>query len=308
MEKRVRIAAARVVATSFAVNCLDVSSNGLAAILTGSMVMNAELLQGFADLVAVGLLIIGLHQARRPADRGHQFGYGKESYVWTLFAALIMFVLTAGFSFYFGLQRVLSPQDISLPWVAVTILTVGLVSNSYAFSLSWRRLVGRKNWRRIVNIFFRSTLAETKTAFVLDLAGTVAAALGLLSLLAYFLIGDARLDGFGAMLIGVSLAVFAGILIAGIKDLLVGRSASPELAKKIVAAALVTPEVEEVLDLRTMLLGPDQLLVNIEVHMNGHLTVNQAERLLDHIKNNIQHAVPEVRHIQVELETPSQSR
>ena len=94
-------------------------------------------------------------------------------------------------------------------------------------------------------------------------------------------------------------------LVLGIRDLLIGRSASAETENKIIKAALAVEEVNDVLDLKTLHVGPERLLVNLEVYMRQHLSTRELEKLIDKIKENIQKEVPSVKYLQVELETPN---
>lgn len=288
------------------VDILDVLLNVVVFLLTGSVVMVAEALEGLADLVSSGLLLIGLRRAKRIPDSTHPFGYGRELYFWTLIAALFMFVFTSGLSIYFGWQRLSHPEPIENLQLAYVVLTFAILTNGYAFSLSFRRLLGERNPAHVWRIFIRTTLVETKTTFVLDLMGTTAAVLGLFSLALFGFTGDLRFDGLGAIIIGVVLAILAFSLLLTIKDLLIGIGASEEVQKQIKKAALEVKGVEGVLDLRTMLVGPEKLLVNIEVHLVDKLTTAEIEKLVDKIKENVGEAVPTVQHIQVELETPDE--
>ena len=88
------------------------------------------------------------------------------------------------------------------------------------------------------------------------------------------------------------------------KDFLIGKIASPEIEQQIREAALSIPQVLEVLDLRTMQIGVDKLLVNLEVHMKDKLTTDELEILIDKIKRRVKKEVPSIGHIQVELESP----
>lgn len=299
-----QVSAKRTVLTSFLVSVLDVGFNLLATILSGSVVMLAQVLQGAADLAAAGLLLIGIERAKKPSDKTHPFGHGKELYFWSMLSALVMFAVTATFSFYFGWQRFWNPRPLDNLFLAYFVLTVGIITNGYSFSLSFRRLVRDKNPKKIWHIFFNSPLVETKNTFVLDLMGTLAATLGLISLLLFRLTGNLRFDGLGAMLIGLVLGALAFLLLKDLKDLLVGKGASTEEAEKIRAATLTIPQVENILDLKTLYLGPDQLLVNLEVHLKDGLDTDEIEGLMDKIKAKVQREVPTIHHIQVELETP----
>ena len=299
-----QVSAHRVVWTSFIVDILDVILNLIVMLATGSVVMLSELLQGGADLIAAGMLLIGLKRSRPPADKKHPFGQGKEIYFWTLLSALVMFAVAAGFSLYFGWQRFINPQPVHNIYLAYGGLIFATITNGYAFSLSFRRLLGRRDPKRILNIFLQSSLVESKNTFVLDFMGTSAAFIGLSALILYQVTGEMRFDGIGAMSMGIVLSVLAFFLVLGVKDFLIGKSASPEIEQQIRDAALTVPQVLEVLDLKTMQIGVGKLLVNLEVHMKDRLTTDELEILTDKIKSRVRKEVPTIGHIQVELESP----
>lgn len=298
------ISSKRVVITSFLVDISDVVLNVLVAIFSGSIVMLTQALQGASDLVASGLLVVGVKRSERPADRAHPFGYGRELYFWTLLAGLMMFTITAGLSFYLGWQRFINPKPIKNLIFAYAVLLIGITTNTYAFSLSFRRLLGKRDPARIWSIFCGSALVATKATLILDLMGALAGLFGLVALLVFGITGDLRFDGLGAMIIGVVLAILALFLLLGVKDLVVGRSAPIAVEERIRKAALAKKGVQRVLDLRTMLIGADRILVNLEVHIQDELTTREIERLTDEIKSHIRSEVKSVHHIQVELETP----
>jgi cation diffusion facilitator family transporter len=304
MEKKPNISARKVIVASFAVDILDIVFATGVAYATGSVVMLTEALEGISDLTSSGLLWIGLKRSQRRDDRTHPFGYGREIYFWTLLAALIMFGVTSTVSIYFGWQRFLHPKVIENIVLAQIVLLIAFFSNGYAFYLSYKRLIKKRRLKHVVRIFYRSSLIETKTTFILDLMGTVASLLGTMALGIYVATGDIRFDGLGAILIGITLAFLAFLLLMGIRDLLVGRSASFETEEKIRRAALKIDEVKEVLDLKTLHVGSEKLLVNLEVNMESHLSTGELEQLIDRIKEQIQVEVPSVKYIQVELETP----
>ncbi len=296
--------ASRVIITSFLVDLLDVLTNFTVAVLSGSVVMIAEALQGLADLAAAGFLLIGLIRSGKPSDKKHPFGYGLELYFWTMLASVLILGLTSTLSFYFGWQRFISPLPIQNIYLAFSILILSTLTNGYALSLSTKRLLKGKSIFRIRKVFLSSSLIETKTAFVLDLMGTLAAFFGLTALGFYQFTGNLLFDGLGAMAIGGLLAIFGVLLIIPIRELIIGQSASEKVESQIRLAALVQPEVKKVLDMKTLHIGSEKLLVNLEVNLKRNLTTQDIEGIMDRIKENIKKEVPEVKHIQVEVETP----
>ena len=304
LKKHQKITSERVVLTSFIVDILDVVIGITVTILSGSVVMVSQALEGLADLLATGLLLLGVKRSKRPSTRKHPFGYGRELYFWTFLAALLTFIITAGASFYLGLKRFLHPEPVTNIGLACLVLLVTIFTNGYATSLSLKRLLRKKSISNLWSAFNRSAFIETKTTLVLDVMGTTASILGLVSLLLYVKTGDLRFDGLGAMGIGVTLAILVLFIIKGAKDLLVGQAALPETEERIIKTTELFPTVEKVLDLRTLHIGTGRLLVNMEVHLINKLTTDEIELLIDNIKNEIKKDVPQATDIQIELETP----
>jgi cation diffusion facilitator family transporter len=308
--KHKTISARRVVITSFAVDLGDVILNFAAAFLSGSVVMLTEAMQGSVDLLTSGMLLVGVQRSKKRPTRKHRFGFGKELFFWIMMSGVSMLVLTSGFSLYFGINRLLHPQPIHNLWIAYLVLSVGLITNTYAFSLSLRRL--GLNWENDLRKIWRkvkaSVLVETKATAILDLMGSAASLLGLISLVVYGITGNSRLDGLGAVIVGVVVAGFAMVLIFEVKDFIVGRSASPEVESRIKKVAERVKGVHGVLDLRTMQMGSEKVMVNMEVHIDHKLTTPEIEVLMDDLKDAVKVDVPEVEHIQVEVETPSKRK
>ncbi len=294
----------RVVATSFVVDILDVLLSFFVTILSGSVVMLTQVLEGLADLAASGLLLVGFRRSLQKEDEIHPFGYGTEIYFWSFLSAIIMFALTSSLSFYFGWQRFLHPEPLKNIPIALIVLLITFFTNSYAFLLSYARLLKKRPPMHIFRIFYRSSLVETKTTFILDLMGASASFLGMIALGIYILTGDRRLDGLGAMVIGVILAICSFYLVLGVRDLMLGRRASAETEEKIREGALEVEEVEDVLDIKTLHIGTEKLLVNLDVHMKSRLGTRELEMLMDKIKEKIRSRVPSAKYIQIELETP----
>src|SRR5688572_10711291 len=192
-----KISAGKVVWTSFFVDVLDILINFWIMIVTGSVVMVAELFQGVSDLVASGLLLVGL---KRPK---------KEIYFWSFMSAFVMLFIASTLSFYFGLKRFLHPEEIKNIFLVYAILIVNITSNGYAFYLSIQRILKGKNWRMVIKEFKDSKLLITKNTFVLDLMGMGAGVVGLAALVLYQLFGEIRFDGLGAMGIGLVLAILS---------------------------------------------------------------------------------------------------
>lgn len=302
-KKSERITANRVVVTSFVVDILDILINLVVAVLSGSVVMISQTLQGVADLSASGLLLVGLTQSQRQADTIHPFGYGRELYFWTLLAAFVSLIVTSGLSVYLGWEHVANPQLIRDLPLTYLVLGISILTNGYSTYLSARRLVKGDGLAKISTAFAHSPLIETKYTFVLDLMGTTASVLGMAALIIYGVTGDLRWDGLGAIGVGTVLGAMVLLLIQAVRGLIVGRGASDELNKKIGDIVRSFPEVTDLTELKTLHLTSEKMLVNLDIHAHHGLSTEQLESLISRIKAKIQSEVPEAAEIQIELKT-----
>jgi cation diffusion facilitator family transporter len=295
-----KISAKKAVSTSFFVDLGDIIINVVVMIITGSVVMLAEAMEGGSDLFASGALLIGLRVAKRRADKKHPFGYGKALFSWTLISALIMLIFAAGLSFYFGLRRFLEPEELKSIYLAYIALAISIVTNGYSLSLSTRRLLEKQRLSALLRVFATSTHVETKNTFILDLTGTAAAVMGMISLVIYQVFGILQFDGLGGMLIGLLIAFSSIVLISGVKNYLIGRRAEPVLEKQIREAVLGVKQVKGIAHLDTMYLGSERLLIHLDVKVDNSTGVKTIENMVKGIKEQLKKAVPIAYSIQVE--------
>lgn len=299
-----KITVDRVVITSFLVDLSDIIFNLFVALITGSVTMLAQALEGGADLLSSGLLLIGVRRSKHRADRQHPYGYGREIYFWTFLSGLATFSIAATLSFFWGLNHIINPEPVRHIFLAHILLVFSIGTNGYAAYLSYKRLLGAKSIRHFLNVFNHSALIETKTTLVLDVMGTSASILGLLALYAQSVTGIAQFDGVGAMATGLVLGFFALFILRGAKELLVGQSAPTDIEEQIKRITLSFEKVKKIIDFRTLQIDPETIIVNMEVHLYDGLTTDEIELFVDQIEKKIQHEVPHAKHIQIELETP----
>jgi len=151
------------------------------------------------------------------------------------------------------------------------------------------------------NFFHQSALIETKTAFVLDMMGTSASILGFIALMLYGITGNGQFDGLGAMIIGVVLGIFSVVLLFAVKDFLIGKGVSLHMLESIKKAAGRLPYVKWVSDIKAMHIGPDKLLIHIDVNFKDNLTPDELEAMTDKVKDEIRKDIPTATYIQIEL-------
>ncbi len=308
MQTKPKISTKRLIYTSFAGDILDVLMNSTVAIFTGSFVMVAGLLQGLANVIVDIMLILGFKRSKKRSTRRHPFGYGMEMYFWAIMAGVFTFFVMAGLAIYFGIRQILDPEILQDLYLAYIALGVGAVTNSYAFSVSYRGMMNGQPLRSFRQVFADSSQAASKTTMVADIMGAASAVLGLIALGIYGFTDNIIFDGIGATAIGVVLGVLALVLIFDLRDLVTGRSAPLQVQHKIKAAVTAHAAVDEVLDLKTMVVGPEKIIADIEVHLKNGLDTDTIERIMDEIRNSLHHEVPQIAHVQIELETPSDER
>jgi cation diffusion facilitator family transporter len=301
-----KISSSKTVWTSFIVDAGDILLNVIVMLATGSVVMLAEAFEGLSDLVASGLLLIGLRVSKRRPNKKHPFGFGKSLFFWTLISAVVMFIFGAGLSIYFGVQRFLHPQEVEKIHFAYGALVISIVTNGYALSLSTRRLLEKEKLLKLFRIFFSTPHVETKNTFILDFTGTASAILGLISLVLYQVANVQFFDAVGAILIGILIAVSSAMLIWGVKDYLIGKTASAETEKAIRKAVLEVKGVARIIDLETMYIGSEKLLVHLDIGLQ-HANQKEPEKTIEGIKEHLRKEVPVIYSIQIEIKKPSSS-
>lgn len=300
------LTAKRVVFTSFLVDATDFVINLLVTIFTGSAIMLAETLQGGFDMTASIFLLLGLSRSKKKRDNIHQFGHGRELYFWTLISALIILLGTGIPSLIAGIHRIFQPEMVENINLAYVVLGIALITNSYSFRLSRSRLLAGETSKNALKVFLASHKVETKGTFILDSIGAISAFSGLASLVLYGLTGEYRFDGVGAAIIGISAIIMALLLISSVKDLLVGRAASPEIERKIRNLISSHSEIKKVLNLRTMYMGPEAILVDTGIYLDKALSFTEAEIFVEKLKEELESQIPQARFIQIEVETPKE--
>jgi cation diffusion facilitator family transporter len=255
----------KAVVTALAANLAIGVSKFVAAAITGSASMLAEGVHSVADSTNQVLLLVGGRRAKRPASALHPFGYARERYVYAFLVAIILFSLGGLYALYEGYHKVVDPHPLSSPLVAVVVLVLAAGLEGYALHTAVaeaNRTRGNRSWLR----FVRRTRSPELPVILLEDSGAL---LGLLFALAgvglSVLTGDGTFDGIATLCIGILLVTIAVLLAVETKSLIIGESAVPEELTKIHTALLSTPGVERIIHLRTMHLGPEELLLAAKI-------------------------------------------
>jgi cation diffusion facilitator family transporter len=268
-------------------------------LITGSSSMLAEAVHSVADTSNQGLLLLGGRTARRAATPEHPFGYGRDRYFYSFVVALLLFTLGSVFALYEGIHKLEEHEPLTSPVVAVGILLVAVVLESFSFRTAIhesRPLKGDGTWWQFIR---QSKVPELPVVLLEDFGALVGLVLALLGVGLSVLTGDPVFDAIGTICIGLLLGVIAITLIVEMKSLLVGEgAASPVLAS--IVSALESGDVERVIHIKTQYLGPEELLVAAKIALPPGLPVEEVARGIDQAEERVRAAVPEARIIYLE--------
>lgn len=275
---------------------------GAVWVASGSAVLFSETLHSLADVTASSFLLIGFYTSTNHDNRSlYPFGRGRERFFWALLASIFTLGVASTLSIWEGWNQIVNPGIITNLGVAFFVLGIDLLVNLSTVYLQLQEL-SRKGVSIITSIR-RSQKVLVKAAFLEDFMGVLANFVGFAALGTFSRTGNVFYDGLGSIVIGLSLAVFYILLISQIRTFLVGRSVSSRTQKKIASTAESVKGVVAVRELRTMILSPEEILVNLEVNLVDDLDTDEIERVMDKIKERIAKEVPRAKYIQVEVES-----
>jgi cation diffusion facilitator family transporter len=253
----------------------------VAGIITGSGAMLSEAAHSVADTITEVLLLTALKRSARPADRVHPFGYGKERYFWSLLAAVSIFASGAMFALYEGVSTVLGHGEAqSTSMLSYIVLAVAFLLESTSWVQAVRQVV-RESKAEEQSLWTYLRLIDDptpKTVLFEDSAALVGLLLAFAGIGLHQLTGSEVWDGAASIAIGLLLACVAYLLGRTNRGLLVGRQADPKLVRGIRDHLSAAPEIEAVVDLQTMLMGTDQVLVCTRVDFDDSLGAADLER------------------------------
>ncbi|MQA84006.1 MAG: cation diffusion facilitator family transporter [Streptosporangiales bacterium] len=275
-------------------------SKFVAFLFTGSSSMLAESVHSVADTSNQGLLLLGRRRAQREVTAQHPFGYGRERYFYAFVVAVVLFTVGSVFSFYEGWHKISDPHPIEAPAWAFGVLTVAIVLEAFSFRtaiVESNHVRGGLSWVAFVR---RAKAPELPVVLLEDLAALLGLIFALLGVTLSVVTHSAVWDGIGTMAIGALLGIVAIVLAIETKSLLIGESAGRETERRIVAALQDVTEVDRVIHLKTLHLGPEELLVAAKIAVSHGDSAAEIARGIDVAEERIRSAVPIARVIYLE--------
>jgi cation diffusion facilitator family transporter len=271
----------------------------IAYAITRSSSMLAEGVHSLADSGNQVLLLVGGRRARRAATSEHPFGYGRDRYFYSFLVALVLFTVGGMFAVYEGVEKIRHPHELDKAWVAIAVLVGAIIAESFSLRTAVREANHVRRGETWVQFVRRAKSPELPVVLLEDIAALIGLVLALLGVSAALITGDPVWDGVGTIAIGGLLLVVAIILIIETKSLLLGEGASASVLDAV-TAAVEGPGVERVIHLRTLHLGPDELLVAAKIAMPAGASLTQVATAIDETEARIRAAAPIARVIYLE--------
>ncbi|KQM61265.1 cation diffusion facilitator family transporter [Agreia sp. Leaf210] len=272
----------------------------IAFLFSGSSSMLAESVHSAADSGNQLLLLLGGRKSRKQADRAHPFGYGRERYVYAFVVSIILFSVGGVFALYEGIEKINNPHPLEVWWLPMLVLVIAIglegfslrtaigESNPTRGTLSWLQFIRRAKAPELPVVLLEDTAALLGLVFAFAGVGLTV------------LTGNGVWDGIGTVFIGALLVLVAVILGIETKSLLVGEGATDEDLSKIENAITSSPEVEHLVHLKTMYLGPDEMLVGAKITLPAATTLTDIALAINAVEARIREAVPIARVIYLE--------
>lgn len=278
----------------------------VAGLAAGSSAMLAEAAHSAADTLNQAFLLTSVHRGSRPADASHPFGYGQERYFWSLLAAFGIFIAGAGFSVFEGLLAFRRGGGGSVA-PAYAVLAISLLAEGTSLTRAYRQVRAEARQRRsaVLDHVRQSPDTTVKAALFEDTAAIAGLVLAAAGLALRQLTGSPVWDGGASIAIGVLLVAVAVKLGLDSRELLIGRAAGPQEQATIQAEIEATPGVDALLELLTMQIGPDDLIVAARVALADGISADQAEDLADGIDRQLTRQLPVTPHVFID---PTQRR
>jgi cation diffusion facilitator family transporter len=246
------------------------------------------------------LLLLGGRKAKKEADREHPFGYGRERYVYAFVVSIILFSVGGVFSLYEGFEKITHPHPLENWWLPILVLLIAIGLESFSLRTAIRESRPHKvgmSWPQFIR---RAKAPELPVVLLEDIAALTGLMFAFIGVGLTVLTGDGVWDALGTLLIGVLLIVVAIILGIETKSLLVGEGATDADLEAIEKAILDGDEVERIIHMKTLYLGPDELLVGAKLAFSGEHRLADVAAAIDTVERRVRAAVPTARVIYIE--------
>jgi cation diffusion facilitator family transporter len=271
----------------------------VAFVITGASSMLAEGVHSVVDSANQGLLLVGAKSSRKRADKAHPFGYGRERFVYAFLVGLMLFSAGGLFALYEGIEKIRHPHELEDPIIAIIVLLVAMALEGFSLRTAIAESRPHKGTDTWFGFIRHAKVPELPAVLLEDVAALTGLSLALLGVGIAEITGQPVWDGIGTCAIGALLITVAIVLVIETKSLLIGESATP-VAVRAIEDALTGGGVERVVHLRTMHLGPEEVLVAAKIAIAPDAQLADVARTIDDAEARVRSAVPSARLIYLE--------
>ncbi|SDR04193.1 cation diffusion facilitator family transporter [Pseudovibrio sp. Tun.PSC04-5.I4] len=292
----------KVIFAALAGNTLIAITKFAAAAYTGSAAMLSEGIHSLVDTGNQGLLLLGMKRAEKPADDKHPFGYGSEIYFWAFVVAIMIFAVGAGISLYEGIQKILNPHPVESAIIAYVVLGSAIIFEGWAWLVAYKEFQKTKGTRPFIAAIRDSKDPTVFTVLFEDTAAILGLIVAFIGIYGAQNFGIPWLDGAASVVIGLILAGTAFLLALETKGLLIGESASDELVASVREILLAPVAVRGVNEIRTLHLGPNDVLLAASLDFEDALTAGAVEEVIFSLEDTIKRSQPLIGRVFIEVQ------
>ncbi|MFI9650822.1 cation diffusion facilitator family transporter [Streptomyces sp. NPDC052040] len=297
----------KAIVAALGANLAIAASKFVAFAFSGSSSMLAEGVHSLADSGNQFLLLIGGKRSRREATPQHPFGYGRDRFIYAFLVSIVLFSVGGMFAIYEGYEKIQHPHELENWYWPVGVLVFALLAEGFSFRTAIKEsneLRGKLSWAQFIR---RAKAPELPVVLLEDFGALIGLVLALGGVGLALLTGDGIWDGIGTVCIGVLLVLIALVLAAETKSLLLGEAAGLDVIQQIEAATVDGESVTGVIHMRTLHLGPEELLVAAKIAVRHDDTAAQVAAAINAAESRIRSAVPMARAIYLEPDIYSEA-
>ena len=272
----------------------------IAYVFSGSASMLAESVHSLADSGNQLLLIIGGRRARREATPEHPFGYGRSRYVYAFIVSVVLFTVGGVFSVYEGLDKLGHPHELENVWLPILVLSVAIVLESFSLATAVReskKVKGKQSWIQFIK---HAKSPELPVVLLEDVAALLGLVFALTGVGLSVITGNPVFDAYGTLAIGALLVVVAVILGLEMGSLLIGEGAQPDEVAAIRKALLSAKGVTAVIHMKTLYVGPEELMVAAKIGVQANSTGAEIAAIINAAEEAMRKQLPVAQLIYLE--------
>jgi cation diffusion facilitator family transporter len=265
-----------------------------AALYTGSGAMLAESIHSLADCTNQVFLLLGLKEAKKPADESHPMGYGRVVYFWAMMVAILLFFMGGLFSVVEGVEHFRHPEPLKNATVALLVLGVSVVLEGFSLYGAMREIRKIAHGKPFLKWFRETRQSELMVVAGEDIAALLGLALAFIAVVLAVVTGNPLWDAVGSIAVGLLLMLVAVAVMREVKAMITGESAAPEVHAAIKAHIAGHPQVDTVLNLITLQWG-EQLMIAVQAKMRPQASDRALVDAINVVEESIQQRWPQAR-------------